>query len=178
MKTRKPLILTARIEKTDLETFDRLRTAHFPPDRNFLTAHLTMFHRLPGEYCERIVEALQAAAGKRGQIRAEVAGVRHLGSGVAFTIISLALDQLYRDLRSAFTPWLGGQDLQRWQPHITVQNKVSRSVADTLHQQLTHDFEPRSVMLEGLDLWMYMGGPWQLERTVSFTTESARSEAP
>ncbi|KSV60756.1 hypothetical protein N183_37690 [Sinorhizobium sp. Sb3] len=29
MKTRKPLILTARIAETDLEPFDRLRKAHF-----------------------------------------------------------------------------------------------------------------------------------------------------
>jgi hypothetical protein len=177
LKTRKPLILTARIAKADLEPFNRLRTAHFPPDRNFLGAHLTMFHRLPGEYCERIVEALLAAAERRGQIRAEVAGVRHLGAGVAFTISSPALDQLYGDLRSTFMPWLGGQDLQRWQPHITVQNKVSRSAADSLHQQLTFDFKPRPVTLEGLDLWQYLGGPWQLERTVSFETVSDRYAA-
>lgn len=75
-------------------------------------------------------------------------------------------------------PWLGGQDMQGWQPHITVQNRVSRTAADTLHQQLTHDFKPRSVMLEGLDLWRYLGAPWQLERTVSFAVVPAlRAEA-
>ncbi|KRD72154.1 2'-5' RNA ligase family protein [Ensifer sp. Root278] len=116
MKTRKPLILTARIAETDLEPFDRLRKAHFPSDRNFLRAHLTMFQRLPGEHLERIVGELQSAATKRGQIRAEVASVRHLGAGVAFTIRSLALEQLYAELRTAFMPWLGGQDMQGWQP--------------------------------------------------------------
>jgi len=178
LKTRKPLILTARIAETDLEPFDRLRKVHFPSDRNFLRAHLTMFHRLPGEHLERIVGELQSAATKRGQIRAEVASVRHLGAGVAFTIRSLALEQLYAELRTAFMPCLGGQDMQGWQPHITVQNRVSRTAADTLHQQLTHDFKPRSVMLEGLDLWRYLGGPWQLERTVSFAVVPAlRAEA-
>ncbi len=111
---------------------------------------------------------MQAAATKRGQIRAEAASVCHLGAGVAFTITSLTLEQLYAELRSAFMPWLGGQDMQSWRPHITVQNKVSRSVADTLHKQLAHDFKPRSVMLECLDLWRYVGGPWQFERMVTF----------
>ena len=48
LKTRQPLILTAQIPETFLARFDRLRQIHFPPDRNFLRAHLTMFHRLPG----------------------------------------------------------------------------------------------------------------------------------
>lgn len=71
-----------------------------------------MFQRLPGEHLERIVGELQSAATKRGQIRAEVASVRHLGAGVAFTIRSLALEQLYAESRTAFMPWLGGQDMQ------------------------------------------------------------------
>ncbi|WP_370689655.1 2'-5' RNA ligase family protein [Ensifer adhaerens] len=175
LKTRKPLILTARIAEIDLEIFDRLRNAHFPSERNFLRAHLTMFHRLPGEHLERIVGELQAAATKRDQIRAQAASVRHLGAGVAFTIRSLALEDLYAELKRAFMPWLGGQDMQRWQPHITVQNRVSRSAADTLHRQLTHDFKPRSLTLEGLDLWRYLGGPWQLERAVCFEISALRT---
>ena len=59
MKTRHPLILTARVAEKDIKQFDRLREAHFPPDRNVLRAHLTMFHRLPGEYSEKIIERLE-----------------------------------------------------------------------------------------------------------------------
>jgi len=39
-------------------------------------------------------------------------------------------------------PWLGGQDLQKWKPHITIQNKVSRQQADALHRRLSEDFGP------------------------------------
>jgi hypothetical protein len=46
LKTRLPLILTARIGDSDLQPLDLLRQRYFPPDRNFLRAHLTMFHRL------------------------------------------------------------------------------------------------------------------------------------
>ena len=33
--------------REDQAAFDRLRTAHFPPERNQLAAHLTLFHHLP-----------------------------------------------------------------------------------------------------------------------------------
>jgi len=59
MKTLQPLILTAHIPDADLKPFNDLRQAHFPPERNFLQAHLTMFHRLPGEFLERVGQRLR-----------------------------------------------------------------------------------------------------------------------
>lgn len=44
-----PLILTLAMDERSQERFDRLRETHFPPERNHLSAHLTLFHRLPGE---------------------------------------------------------------------------------------------------------------------------------
>jgi hypothetical protein len=161
MKTRHPLILTARIAEKDLEPFDRLRQAHFPPDRNFLRAHLTMFHRLPGEYEVRIVDVLSRVAESEPSLSAEVSGIRHLGAGVAFVITSPALETLRGALKSAFVNWLGSQDMQTWRPHITIQNKVTRAKADGLHRDLQAGFEPWSIEIVGLDLWGYLGGPWQ-----------------
>ncbi|WJH38590.1 2'-5' RNA ligase family protein (plasmid) [Aliirhizobium terrae] len=161
MKTRHPLILTARIAEKDLEQFDRLRQAHFPPDRNFLRAHLTMFHRLPGEYEARIVDALNCAAESVPSVTAEVSGVRHLGAGVAFVIACPPLEAIRGALKSAFVNWLGSQDMQTWRPHITIQNKVARVKADELYRDLQARFEPRSIEIVGLDLWAYLGGPWQ-----------------
>lgn len=161
MKTRHPLILTARIAERDLEPFDRLRQAHFPPDRNVLRAHLTMFHRLPGEYEERIVDVLNRAAESEPSLSAEVSGVRHLGAGVAFVIASPALEAIRGTLKSAFVSWLGSQDMQTWRPHITIQNKVARAKADELHRDLHARFEPWPIDIVGLDLWAYLGGPWQ-----------------
>lgn len=168
MKTLYPLILTARIAKVDLEPFELLRREHFPPDRNFLQAHLTMFHRLPGERTNEIVDALSMTSGDTKTFPATVAGVRHLGAGVAFSIESPKLMRIHAGLRSLFFPWLGGQDMQKWKPHITVQNKVSRSAADALHRDLLSDYKPRSILIEGLELWRYLGGPWQLEHTAMF----------
>lgn len=38
--------------------FQRLRQGHFPRDRNFIPAHLTLFHKLPGDAEESIIRAL------------------------------------------------------------------------------------------------------------------------
>ncbi|OJF94946.1 2'-5' RNA ligase family protein [Pararhizobium antarcticum] len=168
MKTLQPLILTSRVSDDDLAPFDLLRRKHFPADRNFLRAHLTMFHRLPGEHMQQIVEQLMAVAAGQAQMKAEVYGLRHLGAGVAFRIASPDLQDVHARLRRAFIPWLGGQDMQTWQPHITIQNKVSKQAADTLHAALMTEFQPHAIAITGLDLWLYQNGPWQHERTVLF----------
>lgn len=168
MKTSQPLILTARLSDSDLQPFDLLRQAHFPPDRNFLRAHLTMFHRLPGEYRDRIVAQLYGIARTGRVVAADVTRVRHLGAGVAFAIASPELQAIHATLKSAFAAWLGPQDMQKWQPHITVQNKVSRLKADRLYHDLTETFRPFPITIVGLDLWKYLNGPWELERSVMF----------
>ncbi len=42
-----PLIVTAVLGNADFAYFDDLRRTHFPSDRNYLRAHLTLFHHLP-----------------------------------------------------------------------------------------------------------------------------------
>lgn len=161
MKTQQPLILTARLAEDDMEPFNRLRQAHFPPDRNFLRAHMTMFHRLPGEYVDSIKDQLTEVTREKSMFTAQVAGIRHLGAGVAFSIASPDLFAIRERLKSAFSSWLGGQDMQKWQPHITVQNKVSKTAADALYKELQREFTLTEVRIVGLDLWHYLGGPWQ-----------------
>ena len=41
------LIVTAELGAGDHSWLDRLREAHFPPERNQFPAHLTIFHALP-----------------------------------------------------------------------------------------------------------------------------------
>ncbi len=168
MQTRLPLILTARIEEEDLAYFNELRKRHFPPDGNFLSAHLTMFHRLPGEYKDRIITILESAVRDHIPLEATVSNIRHLGAGVAYSIENAALAQLRALLREKFAPWLGPHDKQGWRPHITVQNKVAKSSADRLYENLAKEFQPRDITITGVDLWRYLSGPWQHERYVPF----------
>ena len=168
MKTLHPLIVTAQIAQDDLEPFDRLRQAHFPQARNFLRAHLTVFYRLPGEYAAQIMKQLTDAAAATSIIKAEVNGVRHIGAGVAFTVISPELQTVHAGLKAAFAPYLVSQDMQKWQPHITVQNKVSRPAADRLYTDLAATFSPHEIDIIGLDLWRYLDGPWEHEFAAPF----------
>ena len=43
-----PLILSAVLDAPVQQRLDALRRAHFPPERNHLDAHVTLFHHLPG----------------------------------------------------------------------------------------------------------------------------------
>jgi 2'-5' RNA ligase len=156
----RPLIVTLLLEETAQARFDRLRAAHFPPERNHLAAHVTLFHALPGER-EDAVAADLAAAADRLPFDVAVTGVRFLGRGVAYTLGSAELAEVRAGLAAAWEAWLTRQDRQRHAPHVTVQNKVDPAVARALHAQLSAAFEPGSVGARGLGLWRYLGGPWE-----------------
>ena len=42
-----PIIVTALFGRADQGWFDAQRAAYFPPERNVLAAHCTLFHHLP-----------------------------------------------------------------------------------------------------------------------------------
>jgi 2'-5' RNA ligase len=136
-----------------------LRAEHFPPGRNYLAAHITLFHALPGEHVDALTADLAAAAA-RPRFDVAVTGLRLLGRGVAYTLESGELAALRDGLASAWRPWLTAQDRQRHAPHVTVQNKVDPAVARTLFARLTTEFVPAAVPARGLGLWRYLGGPW------------------
>ena len=155
-----PLIVTALLDEVAQERFDRLRREHFPPERNHLRAHVTLFHALPGAHADAVAADLAAAAG-RPPFDVEVTGLRLLGRGVAYTLASPEAAELRGGLAAAWEPWLTPQDRQRHAPHVTVQNKVDPSEARALHARLSAVFEPGRVPARGLGLWRYLGGPWE-----------------
>lgn len=163
-----PLILTAHVNDQDLLFFDNLRAQFFPADRNFLRAHVTMFHKLPSEHLPQIEDILEAEAARMTRaIEVGVIGVRNMGNGVAFVLDSEHLMATRARLKTEFTPWLAPQDHQPWGPHITVQNKVHWQKAEALYDTLSREFARSTISVEGLDLWSYLGGPWRHERFFS-----------
>ena len=60
-----PIIVTALLGDEDFAYLDGLRREHLPPERNRLSAHLTMFHHLPpslaAELRTRLTEEARAA---------------------------------------------------------------------------------------------------------------------
>jgi 2'-5' RNA ligase superfamily len=154
------LIVTAELGAADLAWLDRLRRAHYPPERNQLPAHLTMFHALPpsaeAELRSRLSQLARAAAPK-----AMIDGLMDLGGGVAFRIVSQDLDRIREDLAIDLRGLLGAQDSGGWRPHVTIQNKVASKVARSLLASLQRDFRPRPMVIGGLGLHRYLGGPWE-----------------
>lgn len=154
------LIVTAKLAGEDQSWFDRLRAAHFPPERNYLKAHLTMFHALPPS-AEMEVRQRLAEAARQKPPRASVAGLMKLGGGVAYRIVSDELDCIRANLADAFHGSLSAQDSGGWRPHITVQNKVPPKDARKLLEQLEAGFRSRALGVSGLGLHRYLGGPWE-----------------
>lgn len=154
------LIVTAALGPEDFAWLDGQRRAYFPPERNQLAAHLTMFHALaPSAEAEAArVLALQATTPAP---KAMVAGLMNLGRGIAYRIVSEELEAIRRDIAEHFHGFLTAQDSQGWRPHVTVMNKADPSAAKALLRELEADFSPRPLRIAGLELHRYLGGPWE-----------------
>ncbi len=165
--TENPLILTLKINPEAAAYFTGLRTQHFPAERNYLDAHLTLFHHLP--YNEAtIFEVIKTASSQQKPFAIQVAQVVSIGAGVAFKLECDVLKQLHKNLQQQWQQWLTPQDKQALWPHITIQNKVDRSTALQTQQSLDLNFEPFEIQGLGLSLWEYLGGPWKLMETFDF----------
>ncbi len=156
-----PIIVTALFGRRDQGWFDAMRREYFPPERNQLDAHLTLFHHLPPSAEHELKHRLtQDTRGVRAPA-ARVSGLMSLGRGVAFRIDSPELVAIRRHLCEAFAGLLTPQDAGGWRAHVTVQNKVAPGVAKVLLAKLTRDFLAREVEIAGLATWWYRGGPWE-----------------
>ena len=154
------LIVTAELGPRDFTWLDSLRRRHFPPERNQLPAHLTMFHALPPSAESEVRARLSRLAGEPAP-RARIDGLMNLGGGVAFRVVSDDLDGLREELALGLQGLLSAQDASGWRPHVTIQNKVAPKVARELLASLERTFRPRPVEIAGLGLHRYLGGPWE-----------------
>lgn len=156
-----PIIVSALFGGEDQAAFDRLRTAYFPPERNQLAAHLTLFHHLPPAVLPELKQRLSAATRGVRAPQAEVVGLMNLGRGVAIGIVSPELEHIRAELAAAFAPLLTPQDRAGWRPHVTVQNKVAPAEARATLAELEAGFRRHPVQVAGLAAWYYRGGPWE-----------------
>ena len=163
-----PLILTLTLDDANQAFFDEQRRRYFPPSRNYLGAHLTLFHALPGAEETAIAEHLGAVAAAEPPLTLDVAAVKFMGRGVMYSLDCPPLVALHRRLQQHWRPWLSPQDQQGLHPHITVQNKVDPAEARALHAQLAAGFEPFEALGTGLALWAYRGGPWEARQQWAF----------
>lgn len=159
-------VLTLALDNIAQEHFEALRQQWFPPERNQIPAHLTLFHTLPET--QNTAAVLDAAAQATAPFCMNVSSVRSLGRGVAFFLDSREAMALDRQLRSALLDVLSAQDRQGFRPHVVVQNKVEPAVAKETLTVLQAGFVPWKCRAVALDLWRYLGGPWELLQRFPF----------
>ena len=153
------LIVTAELGPADFAWLDGERRRYFPPERNQLSAHLTMFHALPPSLEDEVrgqIKEMSASA----RPAATVAGLINLGGGVAYRVLSPELDTIREAIADRFHGSLTAQDAGRWRAHVTIQNKVTPQEAKALFDRLERDFRPRALAIHGLALHRYLDGPW------------------
>ncbi|HEX6376006.1 MAG TPA: 2'-5' RNA ligase family protein [Allosphingosinicella sp.] len=144
-----------------------LRRANYPPERNRVPAHLTLFRQLPpgveGELGRRL-----AAYAATPAPAAAVVGIMDLGQGTALRVESEGLEDIRYDLALALRGLLTPQDMSPWRPHITIQNKVEPREARRLQAQLGAGFERRALAIKGLAIWRYLDGRWEPVKSFAF----------
>jgi 2'-5' RNA ligase len=156
-----PLILTLALEEKAFTFFNALRKIYFPPERNFIDAHLTLFHHLPNEAL--VTDTVKKLAAGQSRFILEVREPKLIGNGVAYKIECPALVQLHKSLQEEWSAFLIPQDKQRLWPHVTVQNKVPSEDAKQLLLFLQQNFSGFTTAGVALQLWEYHRGPWKLK---------------
>ena len=164
------MILSVLLDAPMQERLDALRRAHFPPERNHLDAHVTLFHHLPGAEKDAVAAAVAAVA-LRPAPMVDVTGLRSLGRGVAVVLASPELTAIRAGLARTWAPWLTAQDRAKRDLHVTVQNKVSPEAARALLAELSARFVAERTRAVALVLWRYRGGPWEPMERFAFTGE-------
>lgn len=155
-----PLVLTAVLPGPLQARADALRRAHFPPERNHLAAHVTLFHALPPS-AEGEVRVLLGRLAREPAPVARLTGLMNLGGGTALAIESTAMMALREEIAERLHGLLTAQDRGRPRLHATIQNKVEHAAARALQAALGPAFEPEDFRFAGLALHRYLGGPWE-----------------
>ncbi|WP_298301782.1 2'-5' RNA ligase family protein [uncultured Erythrobacter sp.] len=164
----RPFIVAATLPPDIQSWAEGLRRAHYPPERNHLHAHVTMFHSFAPSLFEELKDYLPMVAREFAAPDGAVTGVMDLGKGTAIALQSEPLLALRALIAEHFHGNLTAQDLYEPRPHITIQNKVTKSEARALQAKLAPTIELRRFAFPALELHLYQGGPWDLIKTCAF----------
>jgi hypothetical protein len=146
---------------------DGLRAAHYPPERNRMGAHVTLFHGLPPSTADEVRRLLGEAA-RCPPPHATIDGLMDLGRGTALSVTSPAMAAVHAELADRLHGIIQQRDARALRLHITVQNKVTRGAAVALQAELGRSALARSFRFGGLALHVWSGERWQVERVYPF----------
>ena len=168
----RPFILTAALPPDIQSWTEGLRRAHYPPERNHLHAHVTLFHSFAPSLLDELKDFIGRVTAEFAAPQAWVSGIMDLGSGTAIALMSEELLELRALIAEHFHGSLTDQDLYEPRPHITIQNKVSKKEARALQAHLAPKValyaEKGAFAFPALELHLYQDGPWELVKRSSF----------
>ena len=154
-----PLILTLAFDPATFAALDGWRRRWFPDRGYVLPAHLTLFHKLPGEEADAIRLHLHHLAGSLAPMPLRVAGPLRLGSGTGLGVECPAIGPVRKALARRWEGWLSPQD-RHFRAHVTIQNKVPHETAERDRLDIAA-LPPLDGEATGFLLWHYRGGPWE-----------------
>ena len=124
-----PMILTLGMDGARLRPGStRSGGRYFPPERNVIPAHLTLFQQLPASPDALLLHLARVGAAT-APLPFTVAGVMSFSNGAAYALDMPGFAALHRRLRSAWARHLTPADDRPRKAHVTVQNKVPRALA-------------------------------------------------
>ena len=155
-----PFLITLGFDPATFDRLDGLRRRYFPPERNQVPAHLSLFHHLPGHEWDAVDAELDRVARSQAPLPLRFSGVKPTGHGVMLVVQAPGVVTLRADLARTFARDLTPQDRQPYHPHVMVMNKAERDEADRALHAIQAGWSPWSGVGDRLILWRYLGGPW------------------
>lgn len=162
-----PLLVTADLPGEIFKWADGLRRAHFPPERNKLKAHVTLFHALPPSVEDELRELLGGLA-RQAPPAARIKGLMKLDGGTALAVESPGMANLHAEIQHHMRGLTILKDSGPLRLHITIHNKVSAKEARALQAQLEAVLKPREFRFRGFELFAFREGFWQSIRAYPF----------
>lgn len=163
-----PLIVTAQLPRELHRWATGLRSQHFPPERNHLEAHVTLFHALPAFIEDELRGVLARLGAEEAPVPARLEGLMSLGRGTALKLVSPAMLALRARIAERFLGLLTAQDGHPPRLHVTIQNKVAPAEAKALQTALAGEITPCAFAFSGISLFRYRGGPWEPMHSYAF----------
>lgn len=174
-------VLTLLTDRPHHSRLTSLRKRYFPPHLNKLSAHLTLFHALPGAHLDStIIPDLKRVAQRTAPFQIRTTGPFRMKKGFAIGLARKEAgykmaQEVHRSLQASWKreEWLSEQDAQEgWRGHYTIMNKVDdENEVARAFQEVKQGWEDDVGTVEGLGLWRYEKGWWKWERRFEFSAK-------
>ena len=173
-------ILTFLTDQSHHDRMTELRNKYFPKHLNKLSAHLTIFHALPGSRMESsVIPTIEEVTSKTARFPVTARQPFRLGKrGIAIAVPEgeggKQAKQIRHDLQQSWKRIriLSQQDAQKTGstfPHYTIMNKVDdEAEVKRVEEELRRDFVADRGVVEGLGLYLYDKGRWRWVKRFDF----------